>query len=49
MNDKYAADGVVWWEVAVEFDCYGRLSERTLTFKTKAEAEKVTVGYEFQT
>ncbi|MED2007025.1 hypothetical protein P4V39_02680 [Brevibacillus borstelensis] len=48
-NDQYTDVGVVWWEVTVEYDCYGRTGERTLTFKTKEEAEKVTPGYEFQT
>lgn len=47
--DTYKDEGVVWWQVKVEYDSYGRLSETEMTFKTKAEAEKVEVGYHFLT
>lgn len=48
-NDTYKDEGVVWWEILVEFDSYGGLEERLLTFNTKAEAEAVKVGYHFLT
>ncbi|WNF07432.1 hypothetical protein [Brevibacillus borstelensis] len=48
-NDKYAEDGVTWWEIDVEYDCYGRISTRTLTFKARNEADEVKVGYQFLT
>jgi hypothetical protein len=40
-------DGYQWWEIQVEYDCYGVLSKTVLTFKTKEEAERVNVGYKF--
>jgi hypothetical protein len=40
-------NGYQWWEIEVEYDCYGALSKTKLTFKTKEEAEKVKVGYKF--
>ncbi|MEK4343240.1 MULTISPECIES: hypothetical protein [Brevibacillus] len=48
-NDKYAEDGVTWWEVDVEYNCYGRLNERTMVFDSKDEADEVQIGYEFLT
>jgi YD repeat-containing protein len=38
-----------WWQVRVEYNSYGRLSETELTFKTKDETEQVKVGYHFLT
>lgn len=35
-----------WW-VSVEYDCYGVITESVIMFKTKEEAEKVTVHYVF--
>lgn len=46
--DKYAAEGLIWWQVSVEYDSYGRLSETRLTFKTKEDADAVKMGYVFQ-
>jgi hypothetical protein len=40
-------DGYQWWEIEVEYDCYGVISKTDLTFKTKEEAERVNVGYRF--
>jgi len=38
-----------WWQVDVEYDCYGRLSERPLTFDTEEKAKAVKVGHKFLT
>lgn len=35
-----------WW-VRVEYECYGTKGEASIMFKTKEEAEKVTVHYVF--
>lgn len=43
--DKYP--DVQWWEVGVEYDSYGVLSETKLTFRSKDEANRVCVGYRF--
>jgi hypothetical protein len=48
-NDKYAAEGVTWWQVDVNYDSYGRISQTRLTFKTKEEAAAVKIGYHFLT
>jgi hypothetical protein len=48
-NDKYKDEGRVWWAVEVEYNSWGVKSKTILTFKTKAEAEKVDVGYHFLT
>jgi hypothetical protein len=48
-NDVYKDEGITWWQVSVEYDSYGWLSETLLTFKTKSEAEAVSVGYKFLT
>ncbi|WP_201319074.1 hypothetical protein [Paenibacillus sp. EPM92] len=45
--DKYANEGVTWWQVPVECDSYGRLSETNLVFKTEEEAKEVRVGHHF--
>lgn len=34
-----------WWEVEVEYECYGHKGKDKLWFKTKSEADKVKVGY----
>lgn len=47
--DEYAKDGITWWEVKVEYDCWGQVSEGTLTCKTEDEAKEIKVGYEFLT
>lgn len=36
-----------WW-VKVEYASWGANSTTDLMFATKSEAEKVTIGYEFQ-
>lgn len=36
-----------YWYVAVESECCGDLSETRLTFTSKEEAEKVTIGFRF--
>ena len=35
-----------WW-VIVEYDCYGRKSEKSLCFKNKEQSEKLKVGTVF--
>lgn len=45
--DKY--EDHKWWQVRVEYNSYGRLSETELTFKTEEEAKLVNVGYHFLT
>jgi hypothetical protein len=42
-------NGVSWWEVKVEYECWGSKSETCLTFPTKEDAETVAVGYKFLT
>lgn len=37
-----------WW-VDVEYNSHGRTSESRLMFETKEQAEKVDIGYEFDT
>lgn len=37
------------WLVGVEYDCWGHRTISNLWFKTKEEAQKVDVGYEFLT
>lgn len=48
-NDSYKNKGVTWWEVDVEYDCWGSKGKRTLSFKTEAEARRVKEGYKFPT
>lgn len=40
--------GYVFWEVIVEYDCYGDKGITTLRFDTEEEAKQVKVGYVFQ-
>lgn len=40
---------VKWWQLKIEYDCYGRLGEQCLTFKAENDAREVKVGYEFLT
>lgn len=47
--DKYKDEGMTWWQVDVEYDCYGRISDQPLTFKTEEEAAAVKVGHHFLT
>ena len=35
-----------WW-VIVRYDCYGSISQSTLMFNTKEEADGVFIGYKF--
>lgn len=37
-----------WWHVDVMADSYGRVAKTTVHVKTKQEADKVKVGYEFE-
>jgi hypothetical protein len=48
-NDRYAYEGVTWWEVKVEYNSYGVLSETYLTFDTEEKALLVKEGYHFLT
>lgn len=47
LNDEYAHEGIIWWEVDVKFESCGRLSRRTLILDTEEEARSVTIGYQF--
>ena len=42
------AENFTWWEVLVEYDCYGVKGRTALGFKSKSEAESVKVGYEWE-
>lgn len=48
VNSKPYQSHSNWWLVDVEYDSYGVISTMPLYFKTRGEAEKVTVGYEFK-
>jgi hypothetical protein len=45
--DKYANEGVTWWQVPVECNSYGVLSETMLSFNTEEEAKAVVRGHHF--
>ncbi|MEO3947656.1 hypothetical protein [Gorillibacterium sp. CAU 1737] len=47
--DKYAGEGLTWWQVKVLYNSYGRTSETTLSFPTREEAAAVTPGHHFLT
>ena len=40
--------GYVFWEVIVEYNCYGNKGITPLRFDTEEEAKQVKVGYVFQ-
>lgn len=44
---KYGEDKFNWWAVDVKYSDIGSGGERTLTFKTKEEAEEIEEGYKF--
>lgn len=40
-------EGVEWWEVLVEYDSWGGVSESVRSFPTFEQAYAVTKGYHF--
>lgn len=45
---KHPHTGKDWWTVKVKVDCWGRVSEETLTLTSEEELAKVKVGYVYQ-